>query len=96
MAESVRLTSNDGQVFEVPREAAELSEVLRHMLASSFAEAQSREITFREISGAVLAVVVDFMQYKLRVLESAQPQAPFEVPAELALETLFAANFLEL
>ena len=68
--------------------------VLRQaMLSGPFAESRG-EIKFPEIEGHVLEKVIQYMYYKVKYTDSFVPIPDFKIEADVALELLMAANFL--
>lgn len=71
------------------------SATIKSMLESQFTESRG-EIQFPEISSAVLEKVVQYLVYKHQSSKSnIKKMAPFDVPAEIALELLRAADYLD-
>ena len=103
----VTLISGDGVRFDVPLRVASVSGMLRALLSrgGGFAEGRAGAggggaggptVTLPEISGAVLERVVAYMQYKLANSAGAGAPIPsFDIPPELALQLLVAANYLD-
>lgn len=89
---TVTLISSDKQKFIVERRVALVSGLIRTMLSnSSFAEGSASgggEITFPEISGAVLEKCVSYMHYKTKYTNSRTPIPEFPIPVEIALDVL--------
>ncbi|OAL68566.1 transcriptional elongation regulator Elc1/Elongin C [Trichophyton rubrum] len=88
-AEFVTLASNDGFEFVIPRSAACVSGTLRRMLepSSNFSEA----VTGR---GVVLEKVCEYLLYNER--NKGQTNVPdMDIPPELCLELLMAADYLD-
>ena len=71
-----------------------VSATIKAMLTGQFAES-SGDISFPEISGAVLEKVIQYMYYKAKYTKSTVPIPEFPIEPELALELLMAANYLE-
>lgn len=90
----VKLTSADGYSFTISREAAMVSGTLKTMLGSTFQESQTNSVNLQEITGVVLEKVCEYLCYNVKNRDN--PAAPdFEVPPEMALELLMAADFLD-
>ncbi|KAL2265271.1 hypothetical protein VTJ83DRAFT_6371 [Remersonia thermophila] len=89
------LVSNDGFEFVVLAEAALVSPTIKGMLRSPFVEAQTNRCTFPEISGVVLEKVVDYFHYWYRNRDK-ENVPDMEIPAEMCLELLMAANYFNL
>ncbi|PFH58416.1 hypothetical protein XA68_13713 [Ophiocordyceps unilateralis] len=93
----VTLCSADGFEFVVLREAAMLSPIVKGMLdpRSQFAEAKDARCVFQEMSGVVLDKVVEYFHYWYRYRNSVDVP-DMEIPVELCLELLAAADYLGL
>ncbi|AQZ14983.1 ELC1 (YPL046C) [Zygosaccharomyces parabailii] len=91
----VTLISSDNCEFSISREAAMVSPTLKAMLEGPFKEKNGR-IELPGIEGNVLAKTVEYLQYNLRYrAQSNQEDIPeFEIPTEMALELLLAADYL--
>ncbi|KAI0884927.1 POZ domain-containing protein [Annulohypoxylon maeteangense] len=93
----VTLVSSDGYEFVVLREATFISPAIKGMLdpKSQFSEAKTGRCVFQEITGAVLEKVVEYFQYWYKYRD--QENAPdMDIPVELCLELLMAADYLGL
>ncbi|OTA55223.1 POZ domain-containing protein [Hypoxylon sp. EC38] len=99
MADSkyVTLVSSDGFEFVVLREAAFISPAIKSMLdpKSQFSEARTGRCIFPEITGMVLEKVVEYFNYWYKNKER-EDVAEMDIPVELCLELLMAADFLGL
>merc|ERR1711916_193117 len=95
--EFVKLVSSDGHVFHCKKEAALVSGTIRSMLSgpAEFAESETGEFNFREISAPILEKVIQYFHYKLKYTNSTVEIPDFHIEAEIALELLMAANFLD-
>merc|ERR1712093_903663 len=67
---SVKLESSDEQVFEVPREIAEMSVTVKHMLDDVDADSDA-PIPLPNVTGKILAKVIEWAKY-----HHANPDAP--------------------
>ncbi|KAI1388999.1 POZ domain-containing protein [Hypoxylon trugodes] len=96
-SEYVTLVSSDGFEFVVLREATMISSVIKGMLDpnSKFAEERTGRCVFEEINGMVLEKVVEFFHYWYKNREK-EDVPDMEIPVELCLELLMAADFLGL
>ncbi|KAG5938425.1 hypothetical protein E4U59_003788 [Claviceps monticola] len=96
-SKTVTLVSGDGFEFEVLREAALVSPVIKHMLdaRSQFSEAKDARCVFQEMSGMVLDKVVEYFHYWYRYRNS-DDVPDMEIPVELCLELLAASDYLGL
>ncbi|KAI9803361.1 MAG: hypothetical protein M1833_000878 [Piccolia ochrophora] len=94
--EWVTLVSSDGFEFVVQREAACVSGALRRMLdpKSNFSEAISGRCVLENINGVVLQKVCEYFYYNLRNADR-QDVPDMEIPQELCLELLMAADYLD-
>ncbi|KAF4582014.1 transcription elongation factor b, polypeptide 1 [Ophiocordyceps camponoti-floridani] len=93
----VTLVSADGFEFVVLREAALISPIVKGMLdpRSQFTEAKDARCVFQEMSGVVLDKVVEYFHYWYRYRHS-EDVPDMEIPVELCLELLAAADYLGL
>ncbi|UNI20144.1 elongin C [Purpureocillium takamizusanense] len=93
----VTLVSADGFEFVVLREATMVSPILKGMLdpRSQFAEAKNARCVFQEISGMVLDKVVEYFHYWYKYRDS-EEVPDLDIPVELCLELLAAADYLGL
>ncbi|KID91582.1 BTB/POZ fold protein [Metarhizium guizhouense ARSEF 977] len=105
----VTLVSGDGFEFVVLREAAMVSPIIKGMLdvrnmsssiqltpgAGQFAEAKDARCVFQEMSGMVLDKVVEYFHYWYRYRNS-DDVPDMDIPVELCLELLAAADYLGL
>ncbi|KAG9243535.1 putative Elongin-C [Calycina marina] len=96
MSKYVTLRSSDGFEFVVLREAACRSGAIRRMLdpKSAFREAAASVCTFEEINGIILDKVAEYFYYNHK--NRNQEDVPdMDIPPELCLELLMAADFLD-
>ncbi|KAG5995548.1 hypothetical protein E4U13_005390 [Claviceps humidiphila] len=96
-SKTVTLVSADGFEFEVLREAALVSPVIKYMLdaRSQFSEAKDARCVFQEMSGMVLDKVVEYFHYWYRYRNS-DDVPDMDIPVELCLELLAASDYLGL
>ncbi|KAB8263357.1 BTB/POZ protein [Aspergillus pseudonomiae] len=102
-SEFVTLVSGDGFEFVLPRSAACVSGTIRRMLdpSSSFSllplvnpSSLCYLLGFKNISGIVLEKVCEYFCYNEK--NKNQSNVPdMEIPAELCLELLMAADYLD-
>ncbi|KAI9780575.1 MAG: hypothetical protein M1816_002825 [Peltula sp. TS41687] len=94
-ADYVTLVSGDGEVKVIHRSAAYVSGALRRMLnpRNGFAEAVSKRATLENINGMVLEKVCEYFYYNEKY-KSVKDVPDFDIPAELCLELLLAADYL--
>ncbi|KAG7005049.1 amino-acid permease GAP3 [Physcia stellaris] len=91
----VTLISSDGFEFIVLREAAYVAGTIKKMLdpTSAFAEAVTGRCTLGSINGVVLEKVCEYLYYNLKN-KDAKDVPDMEIPSELCLELLMAADYL--
>jgi transcription elongation factor B subunit 1 len=91
------LVSADGFEFVVLREAAMVSPVVKNMVnpASGFSEARTGRCCFEDLGAEVLEKVVEYFHYWYRYKDRSDVP-DMEIPVELCLELLRAADFLGL
>ncbi|KAH8096868.1 POZ domain-containing protein [Cristinia sonorae] len=96
----IRITSNDGFSFLVPRKVAVVSGTLKNMLSteSNFAEAASNTCPMSE-RGVIVEKICEYLTYKA-LYEKAPPKE--EIPdflerlaPEISLELLMAADYYD-
>lgn len=95
---NVTLVSSEHMEFSIPKEVAMVSSTLRVMLEGPFKE-KSGHVELPGIEGNVLAKVVEYLQYnsQYKYANKDQEDVPeFEVPTEMALELLLAADYLNI
>ncbi|KAH8601228.1 putative Elongin-C [Bisporella sp. PMI_857] len=92
----VTLISSDGFEFVILREAAYVSGTIRRMLdpKSGFMESATGRCTFTEITGVVLEKVAEYFYYNYKN-RNQEDVTDFDIPPELCLELLMAADFLD-
>lgn len=92
----VTLVSSDGFEFKVLRSAACLAGAIKRMLdpTSNFAEAISNRCVFENINGVVLEKVCEYLYYNEKHKES-KDVPDMDIPPELCLELLMAADYLD-
>jgi hypothetical protein len=66
------------------------------MLSSGFSESLKNEITFPEVSTAILEKVLQYAEYKVRYTNATVRIPEFVIEPEVALELLLTANYLDL
>ncbi len=90
----VTLISSDGYTFQITREAAMVSGTLKGMLNTSFQESSTSTIKLHELDSQLLEKVVEYLYYNLKYKDNVNiPE--FDIPTEMALELLVAADFLD-
>ena len=90
----IKLISAEGHEFIVDRRCACVSKTIEAMLEGSFAESKG-EIRFPELSTPILEKVLQYFYYKVRYANGKQKAPEFQIPPEMAVELLMAANFLD-
>ncbi|KAI9679508.1 MAG: hypothetical protein M1817_005530 [Caeruleum heppii] len=92
----VTLVSNDSFEFTLLRDAACVSGTIRRMLdtRSAFAEAVQGRCYFDNINGIVLEKVCEYFQYHHKFRDE-KDVPDMEIPPELCLELLMAADYLD-
>ncbi|TGJ82890.1 hypothetical protein E0Z10_g5889 [Xylaria hypoxylon] len=93
----VTLVSSDGFEFILLREAVMISPAIKGMLdpKSQFAESRTGRCVFEEINGIVLEKIAEYCQYWYKYKDSSNVP-DMDIPVELCLELLQAADFLGL
>lgn len=97
-SEYITLISHDNYEFHLRRSAAiSRSSTLRHMLdpQSRFSEALTNTCRLENLSGAVLEKVVEYFYYAEKYAKVEGGVADMEVPADMCLELLMAADYLD-
>ncbi|EED13141.1 transcriptional elongation regulator Elc1/Elongin C, putative [Talaromyces stipitatus ATCC 10500] len=92
----VTLVSGDGFEFVIPRSTACVSGTIRRMLDSSskFSEAITGTCVLENITGVVLEKVCEYFCYNEKMKD--QVNVPdMDIPPELCLELLMAADYLD-
>ncbi|KAF1349055.1 BTB/POZ protein [Delphinella strobiligena] len=93
--EYVTLVSNDGFEFKIQRSSALLSGAITRMLnpKNGFMESKTNICVFDNINGLVLEKVCEYFYYNEK-MKDAKDVPDMEIPAELCLELLMAADYL--
>ncbi|RAK86305.1 transcriptional elongation regulator [Aspergillus costaricaensis CBS 115574] len=95
-SEYVTLVSGDGFEFVIPRSTACVSGTIRRMLepSSRFSESVTGRCVLENISGIVLEKVCEYFCYNEK--NKNQTYVPdMDIPPELCLELLMAADYLD-
>ncbi|KAL5611962.1 hypothetical protein BROUX41_000472 [Berkeleyomyces rouxiae] len=93
----VTLVSGDSYEFIIPQKLARLSPVINGMLErGNFQEATTGVCEFPEISGVILELIVDYFHYWYRWKDHDGCVPNLDIPVELCLELLVAADYLGL
>ncbi|KAF1821493.1 POZ domain-containing protein [Dissoconium aciculare CBS 342.82] len=91
----VTLVSSDNFSYVIRRSAANISEAIRRMLdpANGFRESQTNTCHFDNINGMVLEKVCEYLYYNEKH-KDARDVPDMDIPPELCLELLMAADYL--
>ncbi|EME40911.1 hypothetical protein DOTSEDRAFT_74459 [Dothistroma septosporum NZE10] len=91
----VTLIASDGFSFVVRRSAACISDAIKRMLdpQNGFMEAKTNTCRFDNINGLVLEKVCEYLYYSEKH-KNCKDVADMDIPAELCLELLMAADYL--
>ncbi|QGA14398.1 hypothetical protein EYB26_002051 [Talaromyces marneffei] len=92
----VTLISSDGFEFILPRSTACVSGTIRRMLdpSSKFSEALTGTCVLENITGVVLEKVCEYFCYNDKMKEQVNV-VDMDIPPELCLELLMAADYLD-
>ncbi|MDI1486544.1 MAG: elongin C [Ramalina farinacea] len=92
----VTLISNDGFEFIVQRDAACVAGTIRKMLdpQSRFVEAMTGRCHLSTLNAAILEKVIEYLYYNLKHRD-AKDVPDMEIPADMCLELLLAADYLD-
>ncbi|CZT20554.1 related to Elongin C transcription elongation factor [Ramularia collo-cygni] len=95
VSDYVTLIASDGYVFTIRRSAACISEVIARMLhpSNGFIESKTNTCRFDSINGLVLEKVCEYLYYNEKH-KDASNVADMDIPPELCLELLMAADYL--
>ncbi|KAK9450484.1 BTB/POZ protein [Limtongia smithiae] len=93
----VNLVSSDGYTYPILRSAALISGTLRGMLSNSsnFVEARENRVELKQISAVNLEKVCEYLYYNLKHQNNPGNIPDFDMPPEMALELLVAADYLD-
>ncbi|KAI1260743.1 BTB/POZ protein [Xylariaceae sp. FL1019] len=89
----VTLVSCDDFEFVVLREACMISPAIKGMLSNPFSEGKTGRCVFSDLTGMVLEKIVEYFQYWYKH-RSSEGVPDMEIPVELCLELLVAADYL--
>jgi len=89
------LISNDGFEFKVRKSAANISGAIKRMLDpnNGFSESNTNICRFENINGMVLEKVCEYLYYNEKH-KDAKDVPDMDLPPELVLELLMAADYL--
>ncbi|KAK4453063.1 BTB/POZ protein [Podospora aff. communis PSN243] len=91
----VTLVSSDNYEFVVLREATLISPAIKSMLLSPMREGRTGRCVFPEIHGLVLEKIVEYFHYWYKNRDKTVVP-DMDIPVDLCLELLVAADFLGL
>ncbi|KAK4494853.1 hypothetical protein PRZ48_014209 [Zasmidium cellare] len=93
--EYITLVSSDDYSFVIRRSAACISPAIKRMLdpANGFIESQTNTCRLDNINGLVLEKVCEYLYYNEKH-KDAKDVADMDLPMELVLELLMAADYL--
>ena len=102
VVEYIKLQSAEGHIFIIDRDAAKkASSTIANMFAPEIIEiasdgGSSHPVILGDISTRILEKVCSYFYYKKRYAKVVNEKIPdFDIPPEIALELLMAANFLD-
>ncbi|KAF9741066.1 hypothetical protein PMIN06_008121 [Paraphaeosphaeria minitans] len=92
----VTLVSNDGYEFKILRDAACIAGTIKKAFdqSSGFREVSENRMELPTINGVVLEKVCEYLYYNQKHAES-KDVPDLEIPPELCLELLIAADYLD-
>ncbi|DAZ98070.1 TPA: hypothetical protein N0F65_001945, partial [Lagenidium giganteum] len=87
----------EGHEIMISRKCAMVSGTIRAMLNAKNADPENGDegIRFADLNAVVLEKVCQYMYYKTQYTDSTSRFPDFEIPPEMALELMMAANYLE-
>lgn len=94
----VTLVSKDDKEYEISRSAAMISPKLKAMIEGPFRERKGR-IELKQFDSHILEKAVEYLNYNLKysgVSEDDDEIPEFEIPTEMSLELLLAADYLSI
>ncbi|KAF2120758.1 BTB/POZ protein [Lophiotrema nucula] len=96
LSEYVTLVSSDGFEFRILRSAACIAKTVQKALdpAYGFKEDQENKMTLSNINGVVLEKVCEYLYYNQKYAKAKDVPDP-DIPPELCLELLIAADYLQ-
>ncbi|KAL9529272.1 Elongin-C [Sphaerulina musiva] len=99
LSEYITLISSDNFTFIIRRSAANISGAIKRMLdpANGFRESKEGICRFDNINSLVLEKVCEYLYYNEKHQQSGGKDGPvpdMEIPPELCLELLMAADYL--
>ncbi|CAI4856941.1 BAD_HP_G0014230.mRNA.1.CDS.1 [Saccharomyces cerevisiae] len=94
----VTLVSKDDKEYVISRSAAMISPTLKAMIEGPFRESKGR-IELKQFDSHILEKAVEYLNYNLKysgVSEDDDEIPEFEIPTEMSLELLLAADYLSI
>lgn len=101
--DTITLIASDGTKCAITKKAAMISPVLKTMIEGPFQEKD--EITLSTIGPEVLDKVIEYLEMRCKRLAEPKPKSEsyddrnemdFDVPPEMSLELLLAADYLNI
>ncbi|KAH3902146.1 elongin C SCDLUD_001959 [Saccharomycodes ludwigii] len=95
----VRLIAKNGDEYKVSKEIACISPVLKASLDNedNFMEENEYQVNLMNIESNILNKVVEYLEYKNKYQQEEDDEIPqFDIPVELSLELLLAADYLNI
>ncbi|KAF2804853.1 POZ domain-containing protein [Mytilinidion resinicola] len=92
----VTLVSSDGFEFKILRSAACIAPTIKNMLnpATGWQEARENRCIFKDINGIVLEKICEYLYYNEKY-ENCKDIPDLDIPPELCLELVMAADYLQ-
>ncbi|KAF2018647.1 transcription elongation factor-like protein B polypeptide 1 [Aaosphaeria arxii CBS 175.79] len=92
----VTLVSGDGYEFKILRSAACLSKTIKNSLDPTygFRENEENRVVLKDINGVILEKICEYLYYNEKYADSKDVPDP-DLPPELCLELLIAADYLD-
>ncbi|CAI4054545.1 hypothetical protein SUVZ_16G2370 [Saccharomyces uvarum] len=95
----VTLVSKDNKEYEISRSAAMVSPTLKAIIEGSFKESKGR-IELKEFDSHILEKIVEYLNYNYKYSgvdgDEDEDIPEFEIPTEMSLELLLAADYLNI
>lgn len=97
MTDIVQIITSDKTELSLPLSVAIQSSTLKNILESPFREHDSHIIELTQFNTPVMRKVIEYLEYKNQYANSEDDDIPeFNVPPELSLELLLAADYLNI
>lgn len=93
----ITLYNDEGYEFVVSRDAAQISSFLRPMISgdSNFQETATNRIPLQDMAPELAEKVCEYFHYHLKNKDKVGDIPEFDIPPEMALELLVAADYLD-